>query len=211
MGLPFVGGVNLVTNKNILTALDKIHDEYGGVVSVNVGPSPDKIVFIGDYRMLKEAFKDDKATGRFPGVWSQFRHGNVHQDCRGVLYSEGTEWTEQRRFALRRLRDFGLGKSSMEDSIQDEIRQLQELLDKHLNQPINMNKIFNLASVNALWTLLTGLRFSLEDPKLTELVSKIQELFSCSSLHLFPYLRHIAPNLIGKVSPIPLNMKTYSI
>ena len=71
-----------------LKALDKIHDNYGGVVSVNMGPSK-KSVVIGDYHSLKEAFKDDKGNGRpldFGWLNEEFRHGDG-TDSRGILFS----------------------------------------------------------------------------------------------------------------------------
>ena len=71
-----------------MKALDKIHDIYGGVVSVNMGPSK-KIVVIGDYQLLKEAFKDDKGNGRpldFMWLNEEFRHGDG-TDSRGILFS----------------------------------------------------------------------------------------------------------------------------
>lgn len=48
----------------------------------------------------------------------------------GLLQSSGPEWVEQRRFALRQLRDLGFGKSSMEDTINDEVDKLVGLLKK---------------------------------------------------------------------------------
>ena len=30
----------------------------------------------------------------------------------GIVFNDGKEWSEQRRFTLRTLRDFGFGKSS---------------------------------------------------------------------------------------------------
>ena len=71
-----------------MKALDKIHDNYGGVVSVNMGPSK-KSVVIGDYQSLKEAFKDDKGSGRpLDFMWfnEYTRHGDG-TDSRGVLFS----------------------------------------------------------------------------------------------------------------------------
>ena len=88
MGLPLVGYLPIVTGDNILAALDDIHDKYGEVISVNMGPSP-RLVVIGDLQALKEAFKDDRGNGRPPEqMWfnEEFRFGNG-QDSRGLLFS----------------------------------------------------------------------------------------------------------------------------
>ena len=68
--------------------MDKIQDNYGGVVSVNLGPSK-KSVVIGDYQSLKEAFKGDKGSGRpLDFMWfnEEIRHGDG-TDSRGLLFS----------------------------------------------------------------------------------------------------------------------------
>ncbi len=86
--LPLLGHLPVLTAKSLLVGLDKVHDEYGNVASVNLGPTP-KIVVIGDYDVLKEAFKDDKAAARPPeAMWFNvyFRFGNGH-DARGLLFS----------------------------------------------------------------------------------------------------------------------------
>jgi hypothetical protein len=44
--------------------------------------------------------------------------------------SDGEYWKEQRRFALRNLRDFGFGKSSMEDAIVAEAGKLCRSYEK---------------------------------------------------------------------------------
>nr|AKH03502.1 cytochrome P450 3036B1 [Paracyclopina nana] len=202
LGLPLIGYVPVFTEKNILVGLDKAHDQYGEVMSVNLGPSP-RMVIIGDYQVLKEVFKEESSTFRPVEMnWGNayFRSGNGY-DSRGLLFSQGQEWTEQRRFALRRLRDFGMGKSSMEELIQEEIRQLCQKLDKQLNQPLKVDLTYNLSVVNALWTVITGSRLSLDDPKLIELVVKIDELMEMSGnvnlVQMFPWTRHIIPELSG--------------
>jgi hypothetical protein len=50
----------------------------------------------------------------------------------GIIFTEGRLWENQRRFALKFLRDFGLGKNHMQDRIVDEV---QYVLDK-TNQEI---------------------------------------------------------------------------
>ena len=88
IGLPLVGYLPIVTAENLLAALDNLHDKFGGVISVNMGPSK-RVVFIGDYHSLKEAFKDEKGNGRHPDMmWfnETFRYGNG-DDARGLLFS----------------------------------------------------------------------------------------------------------------------------
>ena len=83
----------------------------------------------------------------------------------------------------------------MEDLIQEEIRELCSHLNTKLDQPLSVYLIYNLSVVNALWTLISGSRFSLTDPKLIHLVTKMDQLVKESGnatlLNVFPSLRHI--------------------
>jgi methyl farnesoate epoxidase/farnesoate epoxidase len=72
----------------------------------------------------------------------------------GVLFSHGTYWKELRRFLLRNLRDFGFGKTSMEDLFQDEVGKLCQHFSKRTDQPINLSGTMNISIVNALWSIL---------------------------------------------------------
>lgn len=48
----------------------------------------------------------------------------------GIFFTEGQTWFEQRRFALRNLRDFGFGRrqDELETELEDEIQNLIDLL-----------------------------------------------------------------------------------
>ena len=85
---PLLGYLPVLTAKNILVGLDAVHEKYGDVISINLGPSP-RVIVIGDYGTLKEVFKDDKASARPPEMlWfnTYFRFGNG-DDSRGLLFS----------------------------------------------------------------------------------------------------------------------------
>jgi hypothetical protein len=49
------------------------------------------------------------------------------------MFSNGTEWQEQRRFLLRELRDFGFGKMKMEPLIHEELKKSIEMIKFELD------------------------------------------------------------------------------
>lgn len=90
----------------------------------------------------------------------------------GVIFTEGQEWQEQRRFTMRSLRDFGFGKKSLESIIQQEICELIENLQKECRSgaPISTTNKFNPAVLNAIWTIMMGERFKQDDPELAKAI-----------------------------------------
>ena len=52
----------------------------------------------------------------------------------GIITTDGQVWIEQRRFALKHLKDFGFGKVGLHGVIQEEVEDLVKLLSKVENQ-----------------------------------------------------------------------------
>ena len=48
----------------------------------------------------------------------------------GVISSSGRYWRDQRRFLLKNLKDFGFGRSSMENLIQEEMDKLKSMKEE---------------------------------------------------------------------------------
>ena len=89
---------------------------------------------------------------------------------------QGKHWKEQRRFLLRNLRDFGFGKSTMEDSLQLEVDKLTKFLMTKVDKPYDLNRTTNISIVNALWGILVGERLELTDPKLHQILAAFDSL-----------------------------------
>ena len=89
---------------------------------------------------------------------------------------QGKHWKEQRRFLLRNLRDFGFGKSTMEDSLQLEVEKLTNFLLTKVDKPFDLNRTTNISIVNALWGILVGERLELTDPKLHRILAAFDSL-----------------------------------
>lgn len=95
----------------------------------------------------------------------------------GLIMVDGPLFREQRRFTARHLRELGFGKTSMEDSIHEEIRDLIELIRKQSKSNpkniVDFEGIFNFFNLNVLWTLIGGERFSLNDARVAHLLDII--------------------------------------
>ena len=92
-------------------------------------------------------------------------------DVTGIIFGRGDAWNEQRRFAIRNLRDLGVrNRSTMEGLIMDEVKELVNWIKQQYGKPIMLHRRFTLATINALWTLLSGERYEHDDAKLVEIL-----------------------------------------
>jgi cytochrome P450 len=171
--------------------------KYGPVMAIRFGSYP--TVVISDLKLVKAAFNDNDFAGRVALLNMKEKSGG---QVRGVIFTEGKEWNEQRRFILRTLRDFGFGKKTMESAVHDEIKDLIETFRKSAGKPQSTKNAFNAAVLNALWTLIAGERFRQDDPALTlaikHLTTNVEESNPIAFLCVFiPILAKIAPKLLG--------------
>ena len=108
---------------------------YGKISGFYLGNIP--VVLLTDFHLIKEAFKNEALSARpsFPFIedsrpGSELMDWEVNGGMPGVIFTHGKYWKELRRFMLRNLRDFGFGKTSMEDLFQLEVGKLCKVLDK---------------------------------------------------------------------------------
>jgi len=93
----------------------------------------------------------------------------------GIIHNEGAQWMEQRRFALRHLRDLGFGRSaSSEQLIHQEIADLTREMMTGMTAGddaaggdggavVEFKGLFNLSLINILWAMTSGERFQRDD------------------------------------------------
>jgi len=91
----------------------------------------------------------------------------------GLTGSEGEQWSAQRRFALRNLRDFGFGKKSMESLAHEDITELIGNLKKEVGHPIATAGRFHTAVLCSLWNIIAGEKFAHDDPAFKDVLNKL--------------------------------------
>lgn len=173
LALPLVGNFFNADSKYPHLRFTKLAEIYGNVFSFRFGR--DKLVLLCGYKMVKEALvtqADNFVDRPYSPMGERFYAGTGG----GLFMSNGEKWKRQRRFALSTLRSFGLGKSTMEQCIREEIKYLQDEIQKNKGEPFNPAGLFNNAVSNIICQLVMGKRFDYSDHKFQSLLRLLSEI-----------------------------------
>ncbi|XP_034390350.1 cytochrome P450 2F2-like [Cyclopterus lumpus] len=168
--LPILGNLLELSLENPLNDFERLRKTYGNVYSIFLGPKP--AVVINGMKTIKEALvtKGVDFAGR-----PQDLLVNDSTQRKGVILADyGPSWKEQRRFALMTLRNFGMGKDSMEERIHEEIKYTMDTLEKSIGQSISPRIMFHNAASNIICQVLFGIRYEYDD----EVIKVIVQCFT---------------------------------
>lgn len=152
--------------------------KHGKICGLWLGPQ--RAVVVADFEILQEVLNKAELSDRQHWALenlSAMRNGLSLGSIPGVLFSSGPTWTAMRRTSLHTLRDFGLGKSVLEDIIEEEVDNLIEHIDNNcLNEPIDVISFFHISVLASLWRIISGEHLKIGDPNLEHLIDLIQTL-----------------------------------
>ncbi|XP_037110976.1 cytochrome P450 2F2-like [Syngnathus acus] len=157
--LPILGNILSLSLENPLQDFERLRKAYGNVYSVYLGPRP--AIIINGLQAMKEALvsKAIDFAGR-----PQDLYVNDTTNRKGVILADyGSSWKEHRRFALMTLRNFGLGKNSMEERILGETEFIMNTLEKCTGSTLSPQLMFHNASSNIICQVLFGRRYDYDD------------------------------------------------
>ncbi|XP_015283837.1 PREDICTED: cytochrome P450 2K4-like [Gekko japonicus] len=144
-----------------------------------------KMVVLTGYETVKEALVNQAEA--FAGrpvipMFEEFMKGY------GILFARGENWRVMRRFTLTTLRDYGMGKKTIEDRIIEECGFLIKRIESHEGEPIETTGLMNGAVANIIVSILLAKRFEYEDPtflRLLRLFNENARLFGSPSVQLY--------------------------
>ncbi|XP_069951909.1 cytochrome P450 2J3 isoform X2 [Cherax quadricarinatus] len=139
--LPLLGSLLHMQGISLRGLLRKLKKEYGNMASFGVFGTG--VVLVSKMSIIKEVYSHKASAGRPPMILGATRNyllSDGKEGDLGLLGGTGPHWVELRRFLLRHLRDFGIGKTSCEPMIRAEVEELLEHIKNQNGQPIVMEE-----------------------------------------------------------------------
>ncbi|XP_030073486.1 cytochrome P450 2G1 [Microcaecilia unicolor] len=193
--LPFIGNILQLRPNDVLNSFRKLHNKYGSVYLVYFGTQP--VVVLNGYDAVKEALIDNADVFGERAMVSGFRKFFSEY---GIIPSNGERWKQLRRFALMTMRNFGMGKRSIEERIQEEAHFLMKEFRKTKCLPFDPTFYFSRSVSNIICSIVFGNRFDYEDEaflKLLNLQSQTSKLADSPLAQLFINFPHIMQYIPG--------------
>ena len=127
----------------------------------------------------------------------------------GLVFSDGPVWKEHRRFALRSLRDFGMGKISLQAKIHDELAFFLDEIATQNGKAWDLQSLLPKAISNNICAIIYGSRFEYDDPIFQRNIDAISSSVRHQSLVMMmafiPFLE-ILPKLLPKFKMLRSNV-----
>ncbi|KAJ7344638.1 hypothetical protein JRQ81_000588 [Phrynocephalus forsythii] len=148
-------------------------EKYGPVVTLYFGA--ERVVALFGYETIKEALighgNEFASSGNLP-LFDNVKKGQ------GIVFSNGDRWKKLRRFTLTTLRDFGMGKRSNEESIQEEAQCLLEKLRDTQGKPFDPTFLLSCALSNVICATVFGNQYDYDDKKFLQMMKLINDAFA---------------------------------
>ncbi|XP_043937188.1 cytochrome P450 2J6-like [Protopterus annectens] len=173
--LPIIGNFLQVDYRNPLPDLEKLAKKYGNIYSIFLGNK--LIVVLNGFQCVKEALVTHANEFSDRPEDPVFLKMNNNKGI--IIRPYGQHWKEQRRFALTLLRNFGLGKKSMENRILEEVNYLVKYFEDQNGCHFDPAPVITSAVSNIICSTLFAQRFDYHDNtfnKKLELISENGEL-----------------------------------
>ncbi|KAI5608343.1 cytochrome P450, family 2, subfamily X, polypeptide 9 [Silurus asotus] len=191
--IPIFGNLFQLDINNPLKDLERLAKCYGKVYSLYFGRRP--AVVLTGLKAIKEALVTKSAD--FSGRPDNLLVSNVMEKKGVIMADYGPGWKEHRRFDIMTLRNFGMGKQSMENRILAEIKHMVARLEKSVGSTMNPQTLFHDAASNIIFLVLISTRYEYEDQSLKEYIRLFTELSKIANgpwgmiYDTLPFLRYL--------------------
>ncbi|XP_052016276.1 cytochrome P450 2D3-like isoform X1 [Apodemus sylvaticus] len=200
---PVLGNLLQVDLDNMPYSLYKLQNRYGAVFSLQMAWKP--MVVVNGLKAVQEVLvtcgEDTADRPEMP----IFHDRDCDSKAKGVILAPyGPAWQEQRRFTVSTLRNFGLGKKSLEQWVTEEAGHLCDAFTAQAGSPLNPYALLDKALCNVIASLVFAHRFEDGDPDMIKMLKVLNKSmgkrigFIAEVLNTFPILLSI-PGVYDKI------------
>ncbi|XP_060101315.1 cytochrome P450 2D14-like [Heteronotia binoei] len=180
---PFFGNLLLMDLKNPHISLRRLAEKYGTVCSFQVGWH--NFVVLSGFKVIKEALgqKAEDFANR-PHI-PLFSLVGFAKNCEGILMAKyGSGWKEQRKFCVSTLKNFGMGKKTLEERVSEEAGFLCSEFKSQEGSSFNPQNLVNNAVGNIICILTFGDRFEYNDETFLKIMHLTDEIMKTLTRNL---------------------------
>uniref|UniRef100_A0A8C3Q999 Uncharacterized protein n=1 Tax=Geospiza parvula TaxID=87175 RepID=A0A8C3Q999_GEOPR len=192
--LPFIGTMFSIDFRNPHRSFGQLQEKFGNIFSLQNCWT--NVVVLNGYKTVKEALvhkSDDFADRPHFAIYEHMGYG---KNCEGIVVARyGHVWKELRRFTLSTLRNFGMGKKSLEERVVEEAGFLCSEIESEEGKSFDIHVRLNNAVCNMICNIVFGDRFDYGD----ETFKKLSRLFQNSldeETGFLPQLLNVVPILV---------------
>ncbi|XP_069830381.1 uncharacterized protein [Dendropsophus ebraccatus] len=171
--LPILGNLLMMDMSKPYKTFYQLSKEFGSVFSVQMGMT--KMVVLCGYDTIKDALINNAEVFSDRPHIPLYKMYNYNLFYLGIIFANGENWRVMRRFALSTLRDYGMGKKTIQNKIIEEAECLVQKLRSYEGKPFGDFSSITGAVTNIIVAILLSKRFDYEDPTILRLMGLINE------------------------------------
>ncbi|XP_063282434.1 cytochrome P450 2D14-like [Pelobates fuscus] len=177
---PFVGNALQIDLSDLRVNYKKLSKQYGDVFSLQFFWQ--NIVVLNGFDVMKEAlFQKSEDIADRPR-FEVFEAIGLSGNSKAVVMAHyGRAWKEQRRFSLSTMRDFGMGKKSLEERVTEEASYLCSAFKSEQGRPFDPHYIMNIAVSNVICSIIFGDRYEYDDDKYIQMLRHFEDSLKAES------------------------------
>ncbi|XP_004610607.2 cytochrome P450 2D17-like [Sorex araneus] len=209
--LPGLGNLLHMDFQNMHYSINRLRSRFGNVFTLQMAWTP--VIVLNGLEAVREALvhqSEDTSDRLIIPITTCFGWGPRSQGV--ILARYGQAWREQRRFSVSTMRNFGLGKKSLEQWVTEEAGYLCEAFSDHAGRPFSPRLLLNKAVSNVISSLIYACRFEYGDPRIIKMLELMdtalgeQSGFLAQILNAVPVVLKI-PGLPAKAFPAQIAFK----
>ncbi|XP_043929996.1 cytochrome P450 2D15-like [Protopterus annectens] len=174
----------------------KLSKKYGNIYSLQF--CWNNVVVLNGFQAIKEALVKKSEDFADRPILPLYKVFGYRDSSEGLVFARYDKtWKEQRRFALTTLRNFGMGKKSVEEQIGEEAMYLCRGFQNEKGKPFDPKARIVNAVANVICSIVFGDRVHYTDPDFVELVELFEEDFKLEAekitqiMNVFPWTSSI--------------------